>query len=221
MRRKMYNQDGRSMIEMLGVLAIVGVLSVAGISGYTKAMNEYRTNKVIADYASILNSVLELGSSIHKIAPNATNADRYYFGEIIAQLGWLPAGWTQGGNVLFDNYFHRYLAIYYDGSALFFNVWLTRAATKSKIKPEDIRFCQRIVNDFSKKYYDTMYSVIMYENGAGSNGGDINTTLGYGKEYCGGERKCFISQTPDEILKFCQGCIWEKNNCRIRIRFRL
>lgn len=38
------NQSGRSMIEMLGVLAIVGVLSVGGISGYTRAMLKYRTN---------------------------------------------------------------------------------------------------------------------------------------------------------------------------------
>ena len=28
------NQNGRSMIEMLGVLAIIGVLSVGGIAGY-------------------------------------------------------------------------------------------------------------------------------------------------------------------------------------------
>ena len=28
------NQSGRSMIEMLGVLAIIGVLSAAGLIGY-------------------------------------------------------------------------------------------------------------------------------------------------------------------------------------------
>lgn len=31
-------EKGRSMIEMLGVLAIVGVLSVGGIAGYSKAI---------------------------------------------------------------------------------------------------------------------------------------------------------------------------------------
>ena len=39
------NEQGRSMIEMLGVLAIVGVLSVGGIAGYSKAMNKFKTNK--------------------------------------------------------------------------------------------------------------------------------------------------------------------------------
>ena len=32
------NCVGRSMIEMLGVLAIIAVLSVGGIAGYSKAM---------------------------------------------------------------------------------------------------------------------------------------------------------------------------------------
>ena len=40
-------QSGRSMIEMLGVLAIIGVLSVGGIAGYSKAMTKYRINKTI------------------------------------------------------------------------------------------------------------------------------------------------------------------------------
>lgn len=40
------NQSGRSMIEMLGVLAIIGVLSVGGIAGYSKAMYKYKLTKV-------------------------------------------------------------------------------------------------------------------------------------------------------------------------------
>ena len=41
------NQFGRSMIEMLGVLAIIGVLSVGGIAGYSKAMMKFKINKTI------------------------------------------------------------------------------------------------------------------------------------------------------------------------------
>ena len=43
-------QKGRSMIEMLGVLAIIGVLSVGGLAGYTMAMNRHRANQAL-DYA--------------------------------------------------------------------------------------------------------------------------------------------------------------------------
>ena len=46
-------ESGRSMIEMLGVLAIIGVLSVGGIAGYSKAMNKFKTNQV-ADQVSML-----------------------------------------------------------------------------------------------------------------------------------------------------------------------
>lgn len=37
-------QTGRSMVEMLGVLAIVGVLSIGSIAGYSKAMYNYKFN---------------------------------------------------------------------------------------------------------------------------------------------------------------------------------
>ena len=44
----MKNESGRSMVEMLGVLAIIGVLSVGGIAGYTMAMNKYKANEILA-----------------------------------------------------------------------------------------------------------------------------------------------------------------------------
>ena len=46
-------QCGRSMIEMLGVLAIIGVLSVGGIAGYSKAMTKWKINKTIEQIEQI------------------------------------------------------------------------------------------------------------------------------------------------------------------------
>ena len=37
------------MIEMLGVLAIIAVLTVGGIAGYSKAMTQFKVNKIIAE----------------------------------------------------------------------------------------------------------------------------------------------------------------------------
>ncbi len=54
---KTTNESGRSMVEMLGVLAIIGVLSIGGIAGYSMAMNRYRANEaldVANKYAVIL-----------------------------------------------------------------------------------------------------------------------------------------------------------------------
>ena len=40
---------GRSMIEMLGVLAIIGVLSIGGLAAYKIAMNYHRANETMHD----------------------------------------------------------------------------------------------------------------------------------------------------------------------------
>ena len=49
MNLKHKNQSGRSMVEMLGVLAVTGVLSIGGITGYNYAMNKHRANQVLQD----------------------------------------------------------------------------------------------------------------------------------------------------------------------------
>ena len=54
------NFFGRSMIEMLGVLAIIGVLSVGGIAGYSKAMEKYKINKTISAVAQIALNIKNL-----------------------------------------------------------------------------------------------------------------------------------------------------------------
>ena len=41
------NETGRSMVEMLGVLAVMGVLSVSGVAMYTIAMNKHRANELL------------------------------------------------------------------------------------------------------------------------------------------------------------------------------
>ncbi len=50
-------QSGRSMIEMLGVLAIICVLSVGGIAGYSKAIMKYRINKTIEQITLVAGNV--------------------------------------------------------------------------------------------------------------------------------------------------------------------
>ena len=57
MKRTIKSESGRSMVEMLGVLAIIGVLSIGGIAGYTMAMNRFRANEAIDianKYASLV-----------------------------------------------------------------------------------------------------------------------------------------------------------------------
>ncbi|MBQ2811202.1 MAG: hypothetical protein IJF12_03430 [Alphaproteobacteria bacterium] len=48
---------GRSMVEMLGVLAIIGVLSVGGIAGYSKAMRKHQINKFYDQMSQIISNI--------------------------------------------------------------------------------------------------------------------------------------------------------------------
>ena len=57
------SQKGRSMIEMLGVLAIIGVLSVGGIAGYSKAMTKYRVNKTSDQVSQLAQNIRTLYAS--------------------------------------------------------------------------------------------------------------------------------------------------------------
>ena len=60
---KKINENGRSMVEMLGVLAIIGVLSVGGIAGYSKAMNKYKINKTTDQVSMLVANIRTIFSS--------------------------------------------------------------------------------------------------------------------------------------------------------------
>ena len=55
-------QTGRSMVEMLGVLAIIGVLSVGGISGYSKAMTKFKITKTFDQVTMMVANIRTLYS---------------------------------------------------------------------------------------------------------------------------------------------------------------
>ncbi len=82
------DQTGRSMVEMLGVLAIIGVLSIGGISGYSKAMAKYRVNKTLDQISMLVMNIRSLYSA---------NTD--YSGltsKIAIQMGIIPNDMLQG-----------------------------------------------------------------------------------------------------------------------------
>ena len=56
------DQSGRSMVEMLGVLAIIGVLSVGGIAGYSKAMTKFKINKTMDQVSMLVANIRTLYS---------------------------------------------------------------------------------------------------------------------------------------------------------------
>lgn len=91
MYQKNSMQLGRSMIEMLGVLAIIGVLSVGGIAGYSKAMVKFKINKTASQVA-------EIATSVRTLYAQQQNCDGLT-DETAMQMGIIPDEFGTSGDV--------------------------------------------------------------------------------------------------------------------------
>ena len=82
---------GRSMVEMLGVLAIIGVLSVGAIAGYGKAMFKYKLNKQTEQLNQVIDTIVRYKSSLI-LNPNPADADLSDFQlvPLLKKLGEIP-----------------------------------------------------------------------------------------------------------------------------------
>lgn len=106
----MNTQSGRSMVEMLGVLAIIGVLSVGAIAGYSKAMMKYKLNKHAEAVNMLINNVLQLKGQL-QYTPDTSTA----FGTLFKKMNLLPDGIKYISNsYLQDIWFKRQILIFYN-----------------------------------------------------------------------------------------------------------
>ena len=91
-----FNENGRSMVEMLGVLAIIGVLSVGAIAGYSKAMFKYKMNKTVDEISNIV-------ANIRTIAVGNVGEDGIQIGknnEILKNLNIVPENMWQENKLI-------------------------------------------------------------------------------------------------------------------------
>lgn len=57
------HEKGRSMVEIIGVLAVIGVLSVGGLAGYSKAIQKNKINKTEDEVMQIMINLRTLFST--------------------------------------------------------------------------------------------------------------------------------------------------------------
>ena len=95
MKRLDSHEAGRSMVEMLGVLAIVGVLSVGGIAGYSQAMSKFKITKAMDQVQTIITNVRTLYASQRTYTPLTAN-QAYAMGILTEES--LGDGGTKGLN---------------------------------------------------------------------------------------------------------------------------
>ena len=86
------NENGRSMVEMLGVLAIIGVLSAGGLAGYSKAMFKHKMNSTLDQITMLVTNIRTMyGTQDNYEGLTATQA---------IQLGIIPAAMKNGSDGL-------------------------------------------------------------------------------------------------------------------------
>jgi type II secretory pathway pseudopilin PulG len=79
------NETGRSMVEMLGVLAIIGVLSAGGLAGYSKAMFKHKLNSTMEQITMFVTNIRTSYGTQRNYA-NLSMANAYSLGIVPAAI---------------------------------------------------------------------------------------------------------------------------------------
>ena len=163
--RKKYNQIGRSMVEMLGVLAIIGVLSVGGITGYSKAMMKYKLNKHTESFNQFIISAIELKPQLNR---SFAQTGKSINANIFNILNLIPEGMTfnDDNNSIKDVFgsnitFHYGLVLQADGSKqeesyIIYN----EPISNNKISSEGFAICQNTLTVL-KEHYNNISTITL------------------------------------------------------------
>ena len=200
---------GRSMVEMLGVLAIIGVLSVGAIAGYSKAMMKYKLNKHAEAINMLINNVLSIKD---KLPRNPTGV--IYYNTLLSKLNLLPDGIVKlDETILEDKYFNNNISITYsagDPSLSGFLFWIGRASSDYTLES-----CYNIIKVAKENAANVWFvrTYKHYSDGSGKPSDNLETF--YGDAYCNTGYICLRNITLNNLEKACQSC--KDGHCSIGI----
>ncbi len=201
---------GRSMIEMLGVLAIIGVLSVGGIAGYSKAMEKFKVNKIIEEYTYFITGLIEHLPDYEKLN---SNGSQLYLTEFAIAANLTPTTWSNSGLTLIDSQNHWVWPFVRNGH-LVFEIGIIDQQ-KGIILPDktNLEYCRALYNNVMKPLHSALYYVSFYRHTVASD------YAYYGDNYCGGENKCLNELTLNKIDEMCKSCTDKSPWCHIVMTF--
>ena len=220
------NPIGRSMIEMLGVLAIIGVLSVGGIQGFSKAMETYQSHKQLEQINSLIYHILELRDTFKQDYRNQSTTRINGLMGAINALGYLPDDMKLISNETAQDRFGNKFILSYgidtcrqpDGSlspcnstSFYLGISLKTINNAFAISSENQ--CKNIIKAITA--FDA-------ENGNISRlelkNNYTTDVIIWGKIYCTDSRQtCFKNMTPIKMTQFCKSCTTE--NCELILYF--
>ena len=210
----MNTQSGRSMVEMLGVLAIIGVLSVGAIAGYSKAMNKYRLNKMVDQYNQLFATI----AIHHQEFRNLSTATGYLsLYPIITKMGELPDGIKLSNyNIYAYDVFNHLSEVRFSGGAnIEFYLQLSNSDEQHSSSPDLIDTCRNIYQYLLIPRQDDVVDAFFYhhdEQGEGSEG------IVYGNKACAAGLKCLKDLTIGDIDAICNSA-QKKRETRLVVEF--
>ena len=188
---------GRSMIEMLGVLAIVGVLTVGGIAGYSKAMEKFKINKALDEYTMLIYGLLQDIDYIQNL--DTKEGNEIWLLDYAEAVGILPNNWHRYNGKITDDTFGNTLHIFARNNRLVFDIYLQGGSTP---------LCREFYINLIKPLHEVLY----YGRQFGSNGSTF-----FGDRYCDdSSRICLNSLTLSDIQETCKKC---EKSCYLGLEF--
>ena len=189
-------EQGRSMVEMLGVLAIIGVLSVGAIAGYSKAMFKYKLNKQAEQLNQVVNSVIKYVRVMdsYKSAQNLT--------PLFVKLGEIPQEMIKPNiqNYFYD-IFNNQMYIYnevdnsnnknWHALVMYVNLPLLSNSNNS------LEICRNVLT-VAKENSANLKWVVAYNNDETSHFGWLA-----GDNYCKASFRCLRNLTLNDIDNLC------------------
>ena len=208
------NFFGRSMIEMLGVLAIIGVLSVGGIAGYSKAMEQFKINKATEEYVHLMYGLLEYLPDFQKNSKSSDDDnDRLVDFVMAAQL--VPPTWTQLNNRSLLDAYGNNLNIFSRNNRLVVDLFLGAQTNPGGSGSYSINFpaklCVQLFENLAIPLKESLYSAY-YINNPGT------AYVFYGDNYCSKGRDCLNTLSLSRVNELCSYCPADKN-CGIIFEF--
>ena len=184
------NFFGRSMIEMLGVLAIIGVLSVGGIAGYSKAMEQFKVNKAIDEYTALTYGVVEHLDEIRKSFRNRGN---YFISDFLTAVNLIPDNWQHNGEAFKDSY-GNHVQLFYSSSydRLVYDIYIGGLSATQEQGTVSSAFSAKFCMKLFENLVIPLHSVVQYGELYRSKNGIFRFA---GDTACNGESKCSVSYT--------------------------
>lgn len=186
---------GRSMVEMLGVLAIIGVLSVGAMNGYSKAIFKYKLNKQAEQMNTVINAVARY---VHGFSTDFRNQNlTSYF----IKLGEIPVEMVRENNTdyIYDIFGNKWYVFYlYNNNSDTMNL-ATDDSFLTKNSTQDLEICRNLIVT-AKENSANIYSVSTL---SGYQTEEEQKGVLYGDNACSSGRVCLKNMTLEQIYDIC------------------